>query len=107
MSVEMPIVCTLGAGERSARLASARALGERALVGVEASGRRAVLRFRGEPERVEAWVAAERECCAFFTFGTARSEQETVVEIEAPEGGEPLLRSLVAGIVAGWQGPLG
>ncbi len=104
MYSEMPIACALGTAGRSARLAAARELGERALVGLHVSDRRARLRFRGERERVEALVAAERECCAFFTFATVRNDEETEVEIQTPGGGERLLRALVVGIVAGWGG---
>ena len=107
MSKETSLACTLNTAERSARLARARELGERALVGVEVSDRQALLRFRGERERVEALVAVESECCAFFEFATIRNGDDTELKIETPEGGEPLLRGLVAGVVAGWEGALG
>jgi hypothetical protein len=48
-------------------------------------------------------VRAESECCAFFEFATTRRDEETELEIRAPEGGEQLLRGLVAAIVAGWE----
>jgi hypothetical protein len=106
MSPEIPIACTLSAAERRTRSASARELGERALVGLDVRGRRALLRFHGEHEGVDALVAAERGCCAFFELATTRDGEETRLEIRTPEGGEPLLRGLVAGIVAGWEGGL-
>jgi hypothetical protein len=106
MPPETPIVCTLDARNRGARLAAARELGEHALVGLEVSGRRALLRFQGERERVDALVAAERDCCAFLEFTTTRNGEQTELEIRTPEGGEPTLRGLVAGIVAGWEGGL-
>jgi hypothetical protein len=40
-------------------------------------------------------------------FAMAEDGEETEVEIRTPEGGELLLRALVAAIVAGWQGELG
>lgn len=107
MSPEAPIACTLTPADRRARLAGARELGERALVGLHVRDRRALLRFHGERERVEALVAAESECCAFFTFALTGNGEETELEIETPAGGEPLLRALVAGIVVGWDGGLG
>ena len=106
MPVDVPIACRLDAGERSARLARARELGKRALVGLEVRNGLALLRFRGEREAVDALVAAERDCCAFFEITTSRHGDDTEVKIRTPEGGEPLLRGLVAGIVAGWQGAL-
>jgi MerR family transcriptional regulator, copper efflux regulator len=102
MPHETPIACTLSADDRSARLAAAHELGERALVGLDVHDRRAVLRFHGECGRVDDLVAAERECCPFFEFATARDGDETELEIRTPAGGEPLLRALVAGIVGGW-----
>jgi hypothetical protein len=100
------IACSLDAENRAARIATARDLGEQALVGLEISDRRARLRFRGVHDRVDALVAAERACCAFFEFTTTRRGEHTELEIRTPAGGEPLLRGLVAGIVAGWEGGL-
>ena len=106
MPPDTVIACGLDAEDRAARVAAARELGEQALVGLEISDRRARLRFRGAHDRVEALVAAERACCAFFEFTTTRQGEHTELEICAPAGGEPLLRGLVAGIVAGWEGGL-
>jgi hypothetical protein len=107
MPHETPIACTLTTEDRRARIATARELGERALVGLEVRGRRARLRFQGERDGIDALVAAESECCGFFEFATTRKGEETELEIRTPEGGVPLLRGLVAGIVAGWEGALG
>jgi hypothetical protein len=73
------------------------------LVGLNVSGRRALLRFRGDRERVEALAAGERTCCASLELTTTADGDDTELEIVAPEGGEPFLRGLVAGIVAGWD----
>jgi hypothetical protein len=99
-----PIMCTLDAAGRTARLTHARELGEQALVGLEVSERRALLRFTGAYESVDALVAAERACCAFFEFSMTRHGEDTELEIRTPAGGEALLRGLVAGFVAGWKG---
>jgi hypothetical protein len=107
MPADTPIACHLDAENRTARLTAARELGEHALVGLEVSERRALLRFHGELEGVDALVAAERACCAFFEFTTTRNGEQTELEVRTPEGGEPILRGLVAGIVAGWEGALG
>ena len=107
MPPETAIACGLDAGDRAARMAAARELGGHALVDLEVSERRALLRFHGELEGVDALVAAERACCAFFEFTTTRNGEQTELEIRAPEGGESILRGLVAGIVAGWEGVLG
>ena len=104
MPQETPIACTLDAEDRPARIATARELGARALVGLEVRDRSARLRFRGEREAVDALVAAENTCCAFFEFTTIPDGDDTELEVRTPEGGEPLLRELVAGLVAGWVG---
>ncbi|MGH8573832.1 MAG: hypothetical protein ACREX8_14850 [Gammaproteobacteria bacterium] len=106
MPDETPIACTLAVDDRPVRIAAARELGERALVGVDVQDRRALLRFDGERERVEELVAAESECCAFFEFAPTADDEKTELVILAPEGAEPLLRGLVAAIVAGWEGGL-
>jgi hypothetical protein len=104
MASETPIACSLDAENRAARLAGTRELGEQALVGLEVSERRALLRFHGRRERIDALVAAERACCGFLEFRATRNGERTELEIRTPEGGEPILRGLVAGIVAGWEG---
>jgi hypothetical protein len=101
---QTPPACSLDAEDRAARVAAARELGERALVGLEFGDRRARLWFHGEHESVDALVVAERACCAFFEFTTTRRGEDTELEIVTPEGGEPLLHALVAGIAAGWEG---
>jgi MerR family copper efflux transcriptional regulator len=106
MPPETPIACTLDAQDRPARLARARELGEQALAGLNVGDGSALLRFQGHYEAVDALVAAERACCPFFEFTITRHGENTEVEIVAPEGGELLLRGLVAGIVAGWGGGL-
>lgn len=103
MPPETPIACTLDAEDRTARLARARELGERALAGLNVGDGSALLRFHGHYEAVDALVAAEGACCPFFEFTTTRHGENTELEIVAPEGGDPLLRGLVAGIVAGWE----
>jgi hypothetical protein len=84
MANQTPIACTLTEAELPDRIASARALGERALTGLEVGGRRALLRFDGERAEVEALVAAERRCCPFLTFEIIRSAGVIELEIRLP-----------------------
>lgn len=106
LTVEVPIACSLSEVDLPQRLADARALGADALVGVEARDREARLHFRGERGRVDRLVAAETQCCSFLEFSMHHAEEHVELEIRTPEGGEPVLRSLVAAIVAGWEGGL-
>ena len=55
---------------------------------------------------MDALVEAESGCCSFFEFDVRETDDEVEVEILTPEGGELVLRGLVAGVVAGRdQGP--
>jgi rhodanese-related sulfurtransferase len=103
---DQPIACNLtleqmaGADEG---LAAYRRLGRDALLSVEREPRRAVLRFRRDPQirtQVEALVAAESRCCAFLGFDVADGPEATVLTLTAPEGGEQVMADLVD-IVAG------
>jgi hypothetical protein len=99
MSTELPIACSLNAGELPLRLARISELGRDALVAASVDGRRAQLRFAGGVgvrERVEGFVAAESECCAFLAMRVEQSAGEMHVTIDAPEGAEAVLAELVA-----------
>ena len=75
-------------------------------MGVRARGPQASLLFDGERDRIEQLVAAETQCCSFLEFELGVSGEQLELEIRTPEGGEPVLRSLVAAVVAGWEGGL-
>ena len=68
MSSDLPIACSLDAGELPRRLAEIGAIGRDALRAVDPGG---VLRFESDPTtraRLEAVVAAESECCPFLAL---------------------------------------
>lgn len=106
MTQDAPIACTLTAAEVPDRMASARKLGEQALIDLEVADRRALLRFEGHREAVDALVTAESGCCSFLDFDVRENGRQVELEIRTPEGGELVLRGLVAGVVAGWDGGL-
>lgn len=106
LPTEVPIACTLSQADLTQRLTDARTLGAEALAGVEAGGRTATLRFSGDREAVDRFVEAESRCCRFFTFEVTDRPEGIDLRISAPEGAESALRSLVAAIVAGWEGGL-
>jgi hypothetical protein len=95
--------CSLEASEIPERGRAMAELGT-ALVAVEAEGRTAAFRFgeRALPE-VERFVRDESRCCPFFQFDVDRGGGEVRLEVGVPEGGEPILRGLVAGFAAGWR----
>jgi hypothetical protein len=42
-------------------------------------------------ERLTAWAAEEKACCAFLGFGLESDERSVTLEIVAPAGAEPTL----------------
>jgi hypothetical protein len=94
--IQPPIACTLRAADVPARAEEIRALGRDGLLSAEGDERRAVLRFRGDAAtraRVERFVAAESECCAFLRFEIDGSGTLTIA---APEGAGAALADFVA-----------
>lgn len=99
-----PIACTLDADERLEREREIGSLGSEGLLTVERSERSATLRFRPDPgirDRVEALAAAEGRCCAFLDFDVTVERDATVLTIDAPEGGEPIMQELVSAFEGG------
>jgi hypothetical protein len=106
MSTELPIACSLSAGELDVRQAQIAELGRDALVEARVQAGHADLRFTDGAavrERVERFVAAESECCAFLTMRVEHAPDEVRVAIDAPDGAELALEELVAAFLA----PLG
>jgi hypothetical protein len=52
-------------------------------------------------------VELERRCCPFFEFEVRTEGALVRLDIAAPEEAEPIVRSVVAAIVSGWEEPLG
>jgi len=91
---ELPLACTLGADALSRREAEIRRLFRDALVDSRLEGSRLALRFEGEASgRVEALVAAERQCCSFLKVSV---DPGPVLVLEAPAGGENTLAGFAA-----------
>jgi hypothetical protein len=73
-------------------------LGRTALIDARQDSARAELRFAagdGIRERVEAFAAAEAECCPFLTMRIAEEPDAIVLAVEAPEDADGLLAELV------------
>jgi hypothetical protein len=105
-TTEASIACSLTAAELEDRVANLRALGTR-LEAVDASGARATLAFGGGRDAVESFVELERRCCPFFEFEVRTEGALVRLDIAAPDEAEPIVRSVVAAIVSGWEEPLG
>jgi hypothetical protein len=102
MSTELPIACSLGAGDFARRRAQIADLGRDALVAAVVDGTRAQLAFRpGSRHRVESFAAAETECCPFFSMRVDEAPDEVRLTIDAPAEAQPLLDDLVAAFSGG------
>src|SRR3712207_2713805 len=97
MATSLPIVCSLDAAALRERVAEMAAIGADGLVASEFHGERARLRFRpAVAARLEAVVAAERDCCRWLGLELARAGDELELTLTAPPGGEPAMRELAA-----------
>jgi hypothetical protein len=97
MTTDLPIACTLGAGDLQRRLAAMAALGADALVHAGAVDGLHVLRFRAGTairERLETIVAAEADCCPFLDIALTEDDGELVLTIAAPEEARPVAGDL-------------
>jgi len=84
MTDEVPPTCSLQGRELQERLDEIAVLGAENLLGQEVDGDRQRLRFRADPEtrrRLEALVAAERECCRFLEFSLEADGKEIVLTV--------------------------
>lgn len=91
MPQDLPIVCSLGAGDLEQRLAAIGELGAESLIDYRQKDGRHLLRFRpdaGTRERLEDIVRAERECCAFLDLDLTEGCCELTLSVAAPETGQ-------------------
>lgn len=91
MVEELPVVCSLGAGDLEERLAEIGAVGAESLIEHRQEGGAHLLRFRadtGTRERLEGIVAAEAECCAFLDLELRAGCCDLVLSVAAPEAGQ-------------------
>jgi hypothetical protein len=99
MPEELPIACSLSAGEFPARMAQMAALGRSALADARVDHTHARLRFTagaGVRDRVERFAADERRCCPFLRFQVRAAPGEVLLLIDAPADAEPVVAELVA-----------
>lgn len=91
MAQELPVVCSLGAGDLEQRLAAIAELGAESLIDRWQGGGRHLLRFRSDTrtrERLEDIVRAERECCAFLDLTLTEGCCDLTLKVAAPEAGQ-------------------
>jgi hypothetical protein len=104
MAEELPVVCSLAAGELEARLAAIGAVGAEGLIEHRAEGGRHLLRFRADArtrERLEWIVAAEEECCAFLDLSLTQGCCDLRLTVAAPEAGQTTAAAFALAFAAG------
>jgi hypothetical protein len=88
--------CSLGTDELRQRLASWRGLRDRATsIDPVPGGARLALDAAEPIDAVAGLVAAESECCPFYTFTLRVDGAARQLEISAGIGGEPAVRALI------------
>jgi hypothetical protein len=91
MPQDLPIVCSLAAGNLEQRLATIGEIGAESLIDHESNGGMHMLRFRAGPrtrERLEGVIEAEAQCCAFLDLSLEEEGDHLVLSVAAPEAGK-------------------
>lgn len=92
---EVPIACTLGAGEMPDRLddwrAALRDVTDRSPID---GGVRLELGPGGDATEIVRLAAAEQGCCAFFSFSVVIDQRGVALEVRAPADGQTVLAAL-------------
>jgi hypothetical protein len=104
MPKELPVVCSLDAGDLEQRLAAIGEIGAESLIDRRQDGERHLLRFRSDPrtrERLEDIVRAERECCAFLDLLLEDEGDYVVLSVAAPEAGQATADGFAMAFAAG------
>jgi hypothetical protein len=94
-----PTACSLDASDLRRRIAAIAELGAESLIGRETDGARHLLRFRSNRatrRRLEEIVAAEARCCSFLDLSLREQDDELVLSVAAPQGGQPVADELAA-----------
>jgi MerR family copper efflux transcriptional regulator len=99
---DVPIACTLGAGDMAGRLEEWNTLladKQDLLQGVAAripldGGLRLELGPNTEVTEIARLASAEQDCCRFFSFALVIDQRGTALEVHAPPDGQPVLTAL-------------
>ena len=93
---DVPIACTLGAGEMTDRMADWSAALDHAVARTPIAGGGLRVDFDAGLDIVElaGLVSAEQRCCAFFSFSITVDQRGMGLEVGAPEGAAELVTAL-------------
>jgi hypothetical protein len=93
MTDDVPIACSLSAGELQQRLAAIAEVGADSLFSHDTEGDRHLLHFRAGAtarRRLEGIIAAEAACCAFLDLSLIEEGDRLVLSVAAPEDAQAL-----------------
>lgn len=106
MAPDIPIACTLAAGDYRTRLAEIAALSRDALRSVERRGLTLDLRYAPEAAaRVRTMVEQERRCCAFLQFELTEGMDEVRLLVTAPPAAGEAVPDLFNELTGGLASP--
>lgn len=98
---EVPIACTLGAGEMEGRMADwQEALREATTREPIAGGVRVHLPRSTPIARLASLIAAEQSCCQFFTFSLTIGIDAVTLDVAGPDDAEDIVQALVGARMA-------
>ena len=104
---EIPIACTLGAGEMATRLDEWNALlagqphllrGVLARRALDDGGLRLEFGPNTDVTEIARLAAAEQGCCRFFTFALMIDDRGFALEVHAPPDAQPVLTALFGAV---------
>jgi hypothetical protein len=99
MTQELPIACSLGADDLTARLQLIAEISATHLISRGSEGETQLLRFRrddGVRRSLEGIIAAEATCCAFLAMKIREEAGALVLVIDAPAEAAPVAAQLAA-----------
>lgn len=98
---EVPIACTLGAGDYQERVAWLAALNQRALRHHHRQDLRLEVTYAADAHAdVTRLVEQERACCPFLAFSVVEGGDDVQLVIQAPEAAREAADALFAAFVA-------
>jgi hypothetical protein len=103
MAQELPIVCSLGADDLTARLELIKAIGAAHLLSRDTEGDTQLLRFSRDDDvrrSLEGIIAAEARCCSFLDMEIHEEAGALVLVIDAPADAAPVAAGLAAAFAA-------
>lgn len=99
---ELPVACTLGADDLAGRLDEWRAMSAAATGRARTAdgGLRIAFGRSVDVAALARLVAAEQECCAFYSFAIVVDRDGTALVVHAPDGAEQMLDALFGAVTA-------